>query len=83
VARSLGKRLEAYVRPVLIELDKSLDKRLVRTFLKALQVTVQFRHRAQGLLLSELRAYILSPEHKPAGTKRLSNLLRSEKWAAR
>jgi hypothetical protein len=83
VARSLGKRLEAYVRPLLIELDRSLDKRLVRTFLQTLQVIVQFRHRAQGLLLSELGAYILSPEHAPAGTKRLSNLLRSKKWASR
>jgi hypothetical protein len=83
VARSFGKRLEAYVRPLLIELDKSLDKRLVRTFLKTLQVIVQFRHRAQGLLLSELGAYILSPDHAPAGTKRLSNLLRSQKWVSK
>jgi hypothetical protein len=83
VARSLGKRLEAYVKPLLVELDKSLDKRLVRTFLKTLQVIVQFRNRAQGLLLSELGAYILSPDHAPAGTKRLSNLLRSKKWASK
>jgi hypothetical protein len=32
--------MEAYVRPLLIELDKSLDKRLVRTFLKTLQLIV-------------------------------------------
>ena len=83
VARSLGKRLEAYVRPLLIELDKSVDKRLVRTFLKTLQVIVQFRNRAQGLLLSELGAYILTPAQAPAGTKRLSNLLRSKKWASK
>jgi hypothetical protein len=34
------------------------------------------------LLLSELGAYLLTPEQAPAGTKRLSNLLRSERWTA-
>jgi hypothetical protein len=62
-------------------LDEGIDKRLVRTFLKTLQVIIQFRHRHNGLLLSELGGYILSPEHAPAGTKRLSNLLRCPKWA--
>ena len=33
-----------------------------------------------GLLLSELGAYLLSPDKAPAGTKRLSNLLRNNKW---
>jgi hypothetical protein len=32
------------------------------------------------LLLSELGAFILQPRQAPAGTKRLSNLLRSPKW---
>jgi hypothetical protein len=35
-----------------------------------------------GLLLSELGAYLLSPAQAPAGTKRLSNLLRSSHWSA-
>lgn len=30
-----------------------------------------------GLLLSQLEAYLLSPTQAPAGTKRLSNLLRA------
>jgi hypothetical protein len=34
------------------------------------------------LLLSELGAYLLTPEQAPAGTKRVSNLLRSERWKA-
>jgi hypothetical protein len=83
LARRIGERLEAFVKPLLLELDRCLDKRLVRTFLTTLQVIVQLRHRAHGLLLSELGAYILSPDRAPAGTKRLSNLLRSKKWAAR
>jgi hypothetical protein len=38
------------------------------------------RSRATGLYLSELGSYLLSPAKAPAGTKRLSNLLRSAKW---
>lgn len=34
------------------------------------------------MLLSELGAFICDPTHAPAGTKRLSNLLRSPKWEA-
>ena len=36
-----------------------------------------------GLLLSELGGYICGFEHAPAGTKRISNLLRSNKWTAK
>jgi hypothetical protein len=44
---------------------------------------VQWRNRAHGFLLSELGAYILTPEQAPAGTKRLSTLLRSSRWKAK
>ena len=40
------------------------------------------RHRNHGLLLSELGGYLLEPEHCQAGTKRISNLLHSQKWEA-
>src|SRR5262249_23525754 len=40
------------------------------------------RHRALALLLSELGAYLAGPEHAPAGTKRLANLLHSPRWEA-
>jgi hypothetical protein len=46
-------------------------------------VIVKFRHPRDGLLLSELGGYILDPEHAPAGTKRISNLIRSTKWSYR
>ena len=42
---------------------------------------VRLRHNRSGLLLSELGAHIISPDRAPAGTKRLSNLLRSPKWS--
>ncbi|HEX5913761.1 MAG TPA: transposase, partial [Rubrobacter sp.] len=46
------------------------------------EVLLRNRHRGCGLLLSELGAFLLSPEKAAAGTKRLSNLLRSERWSA-
>ena len=57
--------------------------RLVHTFLATRHVLLEFRHRNKGLLLSELGAYLASPDHAKARTKRLSNLVRSAKWAAR
>lgn len=83
VARQLSRQLEAFIWPLLVELDARLDKRLVRTFMATLQAIVQLRHRQCGLLLSELGGYILSPAQAPAGTKRLSNLLRSKRWTHR
>ena len=77
-----GMKLQMFVEPLLVRMDECLDKRLVRTFLRALEAIITFRHSAYGLLLSELGGYILSAAHAPAGTKRLSNLLRSNKWTA-
>src|SRR5579871_5051259 len=82
MAQQVATQLEAFLHPLLLWLDARLDKRLVRTLLHTVQAILQFRHRAHGLLLSELGAYLLSPAHAPAGTKRLSNLLHSPKWAA-
>jgi hypothetical protein len=74
------EQLRAFVGPIVEAMDERLDKRLVRTFEKTLAAIMSFRHSTHGLLLSELGAYITSPAHAPAGTKRLSNLLRSTKW---
>lgn len=74
------ERLLEFLRPLLLTLDAVLDKRLVRTFVRAVLAIIMFRHSSHGLLLSELGSYILSPAHAPAGTKRLSNLLRSKRW---
>src|SRR6266550_2937000 len=83
VAHSLSRHLTAFLAPVLRTLDQQLDRRLVSTFLATLIAIVQWRNRAHGLLLSELGAYLLTPEQAPAGTKRLSNLLRSKSWSAK
>ena len=80
-SQELADKLETFVSPLLVTLDKRLDKRLVRTFLRTLLAILTFRHSQYGLLLSELGGYILSPDKAPAGTKRLSNLLRSTRWS--
>ena len=80
VSWQLSEQLSTFVAPLLLELDTLIDKRLVRTFLATLGVIIQFRNRAHGLLLSELGAYLMSAHQAPAGTKRLSNLLRCTKW---
>lgn len=80
-AQAVAQRLELFLGPLEHWLDDLIDRRLVRTFLLALQAIVRLRHSRSGLLLSELGAHVLSPSQAPAGTKRLSNLLRSPRWS--
>jgi hypothetical protein len=82
-SQKVSQQLERFVESILVELDRSLDKRLVQTFLLTLHAILMFRHNSLGLLLSELGGYITNPEQAPAGTKRLSNLLRSKRWTYR
>lgn len=82
LAGQTQQRLVQFVWPLLQTLNQQLDVRLVRTFLATLFAIVHWRNRAHGLLLSELGAYLTSPERAPAATKRLSNLLRSSAWSA-
>jgi hypothetical protein len=82
VATTLRRRLVAFLSPLAILLDAHIDRRLVRTFVASVEAIIGWRNRAHGLLLSELGGYLSPPEHAPAGTKRLSNLLRSPKWTA-
>jgi hypothetical protein len=80
-AQLVANRLQIFLAPLEGWLDDQIDRRLVRTFFLALQAIVRFRHSRSGLLLSELGAHVLSPDKAPAGTKRLSNLLRSPRWS--
>lgn len=59
-----------------------LDRRLVRTFAQAVLAIIVHRASSTGLWLSELGGVLLSPDHAPAGTKRLSKLLLSSKWSS-
>lgn len=74
-------QIERYLAGLLVTLDKKLDKRLVRTFADLFISIVRFRNRSFGLLLSELGSYVSHATKAPAGTKRISNLLRSKKWS--
>ena len=80
VSQRLKEELGRFIGPLVKALDEKLDKRLVRTFVKTLEAIIEFRHSSAGLLLSELGAYITNGGQAPAGTKRLSNLLRSPRW---
>lgn len=73
---------DRYLSPLLKSLDKQIDKRLVNTFFNLFMVVLTFRNPSMGLLLSELGGYICGFDKAPAGTKRISNLLRSKKWEA-
>ena len=79
--QELADLLQSFISPLEEWLDRQIDLRLVRTLFLALVAIVRLRHSRSGLLLSELGAHILSPAQAPAGTKRLSNLLRSPKWS--
>jgi hypothetical protein len=83
VSETVATQLASLLTPLLLSLDQLIDARLVRTFLRTIAVIITFRNRGQGLLLTELGAFLTSPQHAPAGTKRLSNLLRCCKWGAR
>jgi hypothetical protein len=80
LAHTFRERLKGFLAPLLVRLDEQLDSRLVRTLGATVEVLLQNRY--SGLLLSELGAFLTSPEQAPAGTKRLSNLLRSPRWSA-
>jgi hypothetical protein len=80
LAQGLAKECLRFLRPLLVDLDEHLDVRLVRTLANSIIALVRHRNRSLALLLSELGAFLAGPQHAPAGTKRLSNLIHSEKW---
>lgn len=81
LADRLHRLLVAFLRTFAERLAAQVDIRLVQTFIDLVHVILMHRHRALGLLLSELGGYLVSPAHAPAGTKRISNLLHAA-WSA-
>ena len=77
IANLLQSFMQSFTGPLEQWLDRQIDRRLVRTFFLTLAAIVRLRHPRPGLLLSELGAHILSPGQAPAGTKGISNPLRS------
>jgi hypothetical protein len=82
LAHTLRAHLTQFLRPVAERLAAQIDIRLVQTALDLVQVILTHRHRALGLLLTELGGYLLSPAQAPAGAKRISNLIHAADWSA-
>jgi hypothetical protein len=82
LAQQLRTRLVQFLRPVAEQLAAQLDSRLVQTAIDLVQVIISHRHRAMGLLVSELGGILLRPAQAPAGTKRISNLIHAPGWSA-
>ena len=50
-AQELTHMLEEFLSPLLLALDRIMDKRLVRTLVQVCVVIIRFRNQKQGLLL--------------------------------
>ena len=70
-----------YLSPLIKKFQSKTDKRFSYTLYDTFYGMLSHRDRANSLLLSELGGYINGPQHAPAGTKRLSNLLACEAWS--
>ena len=76
----LLRQTTRYLNPFLVRLDEKIDRRLVHTFRSLFIAILLHRNTKLGLIISELGKFICGIHHAPAGTKRISNLLRSKKW---
>ena len=79
-SRELEEKCWKFLQPLLEQLHRRVDRRIVKTFLDLVMVILMHRNRNHGLLLSELGDHLLGGERGPAGVKRIANLLHSEKW---
>ena len=84
-SQEIAQELEFFLFPLWSVLDTLLDKRLVRTLVQSCVAIIRFRNTKQGLLLSELGSYMDGYDglsrSAAAGTKRISNRIRSLKWS--
>ena len=74
-------RLLRFVEPLVRDLDKTVDKRPVRTLVQAVEAIIAFRDRCNGLVLSQLGSF-LDGLGRGGGTKRLSTLIHHQNWKA-
>lgn len=78
--RELENRCWGYLKALLEELHKKVDRRLVKTLLDLVMVILMHRNRNNGLLLSELGDHLVGGDRGPAGVKRIASLLHSKRW---
>jgi hypothetical protein len=81
-ASEMETRCWRFLQPLLAELQKRLDRRLVKTVLDLVLVIVMHRHRNNGLLLSELGEHLMGSDRGPAGVKRIASVLHSSRWGS-
>ena len=68
------------LQPILEEVPKRVDRRLVKTMLELVLGIWMHRNRSTGWLLSELGAQLRGGARRPAGVKRIASLLHWRKW---
>lgn len=71
LARRVGRKCFAYLRPGLRQLDTHVDVRLMRTLANLIPVLIARRSRTDALLLSQLGDDLERAGHGPAGTNAL------------
>lgn len=79
-SRELEEKCWEFLKPLLEQLHRLVDRRLVKTFLDLVMIILMHRNRNTGLLLSELGDHLLGGERGPAGVKRIASLIHSVKW---
>src|SRR5713226_7212648 len=78
IAEGLGSLLLGFLGPLLLELDRSLDKRLIRMLVRAVEAILTFRDQIGGVWVTEEEASPGALGQGGGATKRLSRLLPSE-----
>ncbi len=81
-SRELENKCWEFLQPLLEQLHRLVDRRIVKTFLDLVMLILMHRNRNTGLLLSELGDHLLGGERGPAGVKRIASLLHSVKWGS-
>lgn len=81
-SRGIEDKCWQYLKSLLEQLHRLVDRRLVKTFLDLVLVILMHRNRNTGLLLSELGDQLLGGERGPAGVKRIASLIHSLKWGS-
>ncbi|ANQ47401.1 transposase [Flammeovirga sp. MY04] len=71
-----------YLSPLLKELHKTLDLRLVKTFNELFHSILENRNNTKSLLLTELGTLLSGNIHGNAGVKRIGKLIRSHNWCS-
>lgn len=54
-SQEVAQLLETFLAPLLLVLDRVLDKRLVRTLVQCCVAIIRFRNQKQGLAVSRMR----------------------------